>query len=134
MKLDAWKGGDLAQAGGTIRGQSLRMACIVAIPLPVLGDCSRYDVLMATAPYQTKAYRRAKVAFKGLPCRWCGLPSDSVDHIRPLSRGGLASRLSAGPSSLTGPEAIGTSQNINKNIGVVKGDFQYFVSIQGPGH
>lgn len=26
---------------------------------------------------------------KGIPCYWCGQPSNSIDHIVPLSRGGI---------------------------------------------
>lgn len=38
--------------------------------------------------YNNADYRRAKREFRGLPCRWCGSPSDSVDHVIPLASGG----------------------------------------------
>lgn len=52
------------------------------------------------SPYGARAYRRAKKALAGLPCRYCGAPSDSVDHVKPLSRGGANTLDNMAPSCL----------------------------------
>lgn len=51
-------------------------------------------------PYSKRAYREAKGRLRGLPCRWCGKPSNSVDHIVPLSRGGANSFENFAPACL----------------------------------
>lgn len=38
--------------------------------------------------YAAKAYRDAKRRLKGLPCIYCGAPSDTVEHMVSLIDGG----------------------------------------------
>ena len=38
--------------------------------------------------YDARTYRQARKRLKGLPCHWCGTTSDTVDHLREVSRGG----------------------------------------------
>lgn len=40
---------------------------------------------MADKAYRGRAYQLAMVTLRGLPCWQCGLPSDTVDHVPPLS-------------------------------------------------
>lgn len=40
------------------------------------------------AAYLDPVYRKARARLRGQPCWICGNPSDTVDHILPLSRGG----------------------------------------------
>lgn len=40
--------------------------------------------------YDDPRYKRAQRELRGLPCRWCGKPSDTVDHVVPVSRIGGA--------------------------------------------
>ena len=40
---------------------------------------------MADPVYNARAYKAAKVAMAGAPCWRCGKPSDSVDHVPPVS-------------------------------------------------
>ena len=38
--------------------------------------------------YSERRYREAKKRLKGLPCIYCGTPSDTVEHRIPLALGG----------------------------------------------
>ena len=40
---------------------------------------------MAVADYNAGVYRQARRALRGAPCWICGKPSDTVDHVPPLS-------------------------------------------------
>ena len=42
--------------------------------------------------YDKKAYRDARTRLRGLPCHWCGQPSDTVDHLKPVRMGGTNER------------------------------------------
>lgn len=39
-------------------------------------------------PYDRRAYRRASIAIRGVPCVWCGRPSSELDHLTALADGG----------------------------------------------
>lgn len=44
---------------------------------------------MARAVYNEARYLRARDAFRGLPCHYCGTPNaGTVDHVIPVARGG----------------------------------------------
>jgi 5-methylcytosine-specific restriction endonuclease McrA len=38
--------------------------------------------------YSTRGYKATRTALLGLPCVACGQPSDTADHLIPLSKGG----------------------------------------------
>ena len=50
------------------------------------GWMMRHD--MAKAEYNDARYRAAKVRLRGLPCYYCGEPSNSVEHLVPRAMGG----------------------------------------------
>lgn len=92
----------LARLGTTMNRHDTTRRCPRDITTPQLGGEGRVksldrthrrnppggaEFLSATVKrpeYDTPAYRAARVALRGLPCRVCGVPSDTVDHVPPL--------------------------------------------------
>jgi hypothetical protein len=46
------------------------------------------DRLEKTGQYHSAKTRKEFDRYKGMPCVICGRPSDTIDHIIPISRGG----------------------------------------------
>lgn len=45
---------------------------------------------MKSDPRNLQTWKRARARLKGLPCRYCGRPSDEADHLVPVRAGGTS--------------------------------------------